>query len=165
MLPSLTRSGCRVVLVVALVTGCGSSAKTPPTTSAGSLGGGAAPAPTTVPSVAGGAISESCPAASVVNAALAQSYPAAVSTTDSFGLTCKYGTGVSARIRFQKDTAATFAAGEAAVPGATKLSGLGDAAYVDAGFIAVLKGSVAVRITAPLATATQVEALARQIVG
>ena len=68
-------------------------------------------------------------------------------------------------IRFQHDTPAAFASGEAAVPSATKLTGLGDAAYVVGGFIAVLKGTVAVRITAPLATAAQVETLARQIVG
>jgi hypothetical protein len=43
--------------------------------------------------------------------------------------------------------------------------GLGDAAFAESGFIDVLKGSVAVRITAPLATAAQVETLARNIVG
>ena len=111
-------------------------------------------------------ISETCPSASVVNAALGTSYGAPVSTSDTFGLTCTYGTGVATRIRFQKDTTTTFAAGKAAVgAAAVPVSGLGDAAYAVSGFIDVLKGSVAVRITAPLASTAQVETLAHKIVG
>jgi hypothetical protein len=47
----------------------------------------------------------------------------------------------------------------------TSVPGLGDQAYVVNGFIAVLKGSISVKITSPLSSAAQVEALAHQIVG
>lgn len=64
---------------------------------------------------------------------------------------------------------ATFAAGKNAVAAAGEtpvtVPGLGDSAYVVGGFLAVLKGSVAIEITSPLSTPAQVEALARQILG
>jgi len=180
------RHRCAVVLaVVALLAGCSSTAKTSPSTtspsttspatavattavataSTTSSGGGGTLVATTASAAAGGSISQTCPTAALVNAALAEKNPAPTSTKNSFGLTCTYGAGAATKIRFQHDTATTFAAGEAAVPSATKLTGLGDAAYGVAGFIAVLKGTVAIRITAPLATAAQVETLARQILG
>jgi uncharacterized cupin superfamily protein len=73
------------------------------------------------------------------------------------------------KIQFQTDTAATFASGKSAVTTAGEapvtVPGLGDSAYVVGGFLAVLKGSVATKITSPLSTPAQVEALARQILG
>ena len=114
-------------------------------------------------------VAETCPPASVVNAALGQNNGDPVSTSQPYGITCTYKGGgvVPTKIVFQTDTTATFAAGKAAVATAgqtlVNVPGLGDAAYVVGGFLAVLKGSVALRITSPLSTPAQVEALARQI--
>jgi len=66
-------------------------------------------------------------------------------------------------VDFQEDTSATFAAGEAAVPSVVKVSGLGDAAYGVSGFLAVLNGSYAIRISAPLSSLAQLETLARKL--
>jgi hypothetical protein len=74
---------------------------------------------------------------------------------------------VTTKIQFQTDTAATFAAGKNAVAtaGETPVTLTSDESYVVGGFLAVLKGSVAIKITSPLSTPAQVEALARQILG
>jgi hypothetical protein len=164
-----------VVALAMLLSACGSSggrsnASSSPTTTAstvttaGDVGTTAGGAGTTA---ASGGISEKCPSASVVNAALAQNVGAPTTTQESYGVTCTYrGTGaIPTKIAFQQATASTFAAGEAAVPIAAKVSALGDAAYVAGGFLAVLKGTTALRITSPLSTATQVEALAHSILG
>ncbi len=81
---------------------------------------------------------------------------------------CTYPGGViPVRIAFQEDTHATFQAGEQAVIGTgqtpTNVPGLGDAAYGITGFLAVLTGSTALRITAPLSSLAQLEALARSV--
>ena len=164
--------------VVALLLGaCGSSSKpaassSPPTAASGSgttVTGGTGTAVTggSGTTAASGGLSATCPTPATVNAALGTNVGAPTTTQNPFGVTCAYkGTGVvPIRIVFQKDTPSTFAAGEAAVPTATKVAGLGDAAYTSGGFLAVLKGNTALRITAPLSTSAQVEALAHQIVG
>jgi len=51
------------------------------------------------------------------------------------------------------------------VPTATVVSGLGDAAYVAGGFLAVLRGTYSIRVLAPLSSPQQLEALARKLVG
>jgi hypothetical protein len=102
-----------------------------------------------------------------VSAALGSTVSAPTMVQQPYGIQCTYkGSGpIPVRIVFQKDTASTFAAGEAAVPTATKIVGLGNSAYGTTGFIAVLNGQYALRITAPLSTQAQLETLARQILG
>jgi hypothetical protein len=104
-----------------------------------------------------------------VNAALGEHATGIVtSTSDPSGLNCIYGTGVATRIRFERGSTAAFNAGEHAVGAmAVKVNGLGDTAYTTGvgGFLAVLKGSLILRITAPMTSAVQLEALARQLIG
>jgi len=172
----LAAAAAIILLALALMTACGSGSTSSPTaTAAPSIGptvsassaATTAAATTAPPSATTGALSETCPPASVVNSALGQSGTGPQSSSDQFGLTCTYpGSGpVPTKIQFQTDTAATFAAGEAAVSSPTNVSGLGDAAYYVSGFIDVLKGSVAVKIVSAFSTTDQLEALAHQIVG
>jgi len=72
---------------------------------------------------------------------------------------------VSTKIEFQQDTSASFTAGENAVPTATKVSGLGDAAYTSGGFLAVLNGTYSIRILSAFSSTQQLEALARKLLG
>lgn len=140
-----------VALDASIVAGCSSSS----TSGAGSS------------STGGGQMPTSCPPASVVNAALGQSGGAPTLTKQPYGISCTYaGSGpISTKIDFQQDTAATFSAGEKAVPTATVVSGLGDAAYMTTGFLAVLHGSYAIRILSPMSSPQQLEALARKLLG
>ena len=176
------RAGAALLAVALLLAGCGASSKgtagpsgTSPTSAPGSTTSEAsgsastttaAGSPTTAGSTA--AASRDCPAASVVNAALGVHVASPTRSIQQFGVTCTYaGVAIPVRIVFQEDTRATFAAGEQAAAGAggapTTVTGLGDAAYGVYGFLAVLSGSTALRITAPLSTLTQVEGLARTI--
>jgi hypothetical protein len=111
-----------------------------------------------------------CPSASVVNAALGQKNKAPVSAATAYSKTCTYKGGgiVPTRITFQRDTTATFAAGEkaaAAVAPVVKISGLGRAAWAPkgGGGLYVLKGSVSLKIVSPLTTIAKLETLARKI--
>jgi hypothetical protein len=101
-----------------------------------------------------------------VNTALGLTVGPPTSATQPFGISCTYAGGgpVPVKITFQQDTAASFAAGENAVPSVTKVSGLGDAAYVTTGFIAVLNGRYSIRILAPTSSPHQLEALARTLI-
>jgi hypothetical protein len=143
---------CAVIVLMVVLSACGSS-------------GGKAKASS--PTAKSGPKSGKCPSAAVVNAALAQNVAAPTMTQQPYGVTCTYrGTGaIPTKIVFQLDTASAFAAGEAAVPTATKVTGIGDAAYTAGGFLAALKGTTALRITSPLSTSAQLEALARSILG
>jgi hypothetical protein len=112
-----------------------------------------------------------CPAASVVGAALGVHVNAPTSTTSTYAKVCTYkaaGSTLPLRIQFQKDTSASFAAGENAVPKSmrTKVAGLGKAAYGTAvgGFLAVFLGSESIRITAPGISLARLEKLARKLV-
>lgn len=86
-------------------------------------------------------------------------------------LSCSYLGSALSRIDFQMDTAASFAARkkEFAATGhaVVDVAGLGDAAFAADGgvYLAVLKGSMSITIVAPGSTATQVENLARLLVG
>jgi hypothetical protein len=166
-----------VALTASLMAACssGSSSSATPTSKPGATSTSKSSVPTTAATNADGSgassVPKSCPAASVVNAALGQRNNDPVSTAQPFGITCTYhgGGAVPTKIQFQTDMAATFAAGKNAVATAGEtpvtVPGLGDSAYVVGGFLAVLKGSVAIEITSPLSTPAQVEALARQILG
>lgn len=148
-----------------------SQAAGPVTTKARATATSKPSAPATATTAAASSVSQSCPPASVVNAALAQSNGAPASAPNPFGLTCVYkGAGaVATKIQFQKDTAATFAAGENAVATTVvkpvSVSGLGESAYTmpSGGFLDVFTGSESIKITSPLSTTAQLEALARQI--
>ncbi len=112
-----------------------------------------------------------CPSASVVNAVLGQHVKAPTSTTTPYGTTCTYkGSGiVPTKIEYQKDTAASFAAGEksaGALGTLVKVSGLGKAAYgpKSGGFLAVFLGSRSIRITAPFISLSQLEKLAHKLI-
>ena len=135
------------------------SATTAPTSLATSPTGGT--------SATGGTVPTSCPPASEVNSALGLTNGAPTETQQAFGISCTYSGGgaVPTKIEFQQDTAATFAAGENAVPSATKVSGLGDAAYTTTGFLAVLNGGYSFKIVSPLSSTAQLEALGRTLVG
>jgi len=121
-------------------------------------------------SVAAFHVPKSCPSASVVNKALGQSNKAPVSTKTPYGMVCTYhGRGIlPTKITFQKDTAATFAAGEkaaAATGPVVKVHGLGQAAWTttSGGFLYVYDGGESLKILSPLTTTTRLEALARKI--
>jgi hypothetical protein len=171
------RSVIATVITIAalssIMAACSSSTTTTPSPISNSSGPTTAASKSATPSAvasSGSSISETCPAASVVNAALGEHASAPVSTTQPYGITCTYqGVGVPTKIQFQQDTVFTFTAGENAVAATlgtpTSVPGLGDQAYETLGFIAVLKGSISVKITAPLSSASEVEALAHQIVG
>jgi hypothetical protein len=167
---------CVVVTMLMALAACGSSgaksnaSATSPTTA----GNSTTPAARSTTAAGGsgttaarGSVPNTCPTAAVVNAALGTNVGAPTVTPQPYGTSCTYSGGgaIPIRVAFQKDTASTFAAGEAAVPTATKVSGLGDAAYNAGGFLAVLKGTTALRITAPLSTSAQVAALAHKILG
>ena len=115
------------------------------------------------------AISTSCPKASVVNAALGQKGKGPLTTTTPYSKTCTYpGSGiVPTKITFQKDTAATFAAGEkaASVLGIVKLKGLGQAAWAPkaGGGIYVFEGGETVKILSPLTSIAKLEVLVRKL--
>jgi hypothetical protein len=120
--------------------------------------------------VAGFQVPKSCPSASVVNKALGQSNKAPVSTKTPYGMVCTYhGRGiVPTKITFQKDTLATFAAGERAAAAAgsvVKVKGLGQAAWTTktGGFLYVYDGGESIKILSPLTTSARLEALARKI--
>lgn len=164
-----------LVALMVLAAGCGGSSKgtaapsqsattsaTTPVTTAGGSGA------TTGSSSS--ASTHTCPAASVVNSMLGVHVGSPTRALQPFGVSCTYpGLAIPVRIAFQEDTRATFASGERAVSSAggvvtvTAIPGLGDAAYGVDGFLAVLSGSTAVRITAPLSTLSQLEALARTV--
>jgi len=157
-----------------LLASCGSSGAKPnasapssTTTGGAAAGSGTTAAGGSSTTAASGSVPNVCPTAAVVNAALGTHVSAPTTTQLPYGITCAYSGGgaIPIRVVFQTDTASTFAAGESAVPTATKVSGLGDAAYKAGGFLAVLKGTSALRITSPLSTPAQVEALAHKIVG
>lgn len=182
--PGNARRGAKPALVIlaVLVAGCSSSAKglrpsaAPATSAPGSATTGS---PSSAPVTTGGgagataptatsAATTNCPAASIVNGALGLQVTSPTRSIQPFGVTCTYsGSAIPLRIVFEEDTRATFAAGEQAVAGAggapTTVTGLGDAAYGVYGFLAVLKGSTALRITAPVASLAQLEGLARTI--
>jgi hypothetical protein len=123
-------------------------------------GGAAAVSPTTM----------RCPSALVVGSALGQHLKAPTSTTTAYAKVCSYkGTSVvPTRVQFERDTTATFNAGEKAVPASirAKVSGLGKAAYGTkvGGFLAVFLGNESIRITAPGTSLAQLEKLARKLV-
>lgn len=120
---------------------------------------------TATTSAAGGQVPKSCPPASIVNVALGQKDSGPALTQEPFGISCSYtGSGaVSTKIDFQQDTSASFAAGEKAVPMATIVSGLGDAAYMSSGFLAVLHGTYSIRVLSAFSSEQQLEALARKL--
>jgi hypothetical protein len=111
-----------------------------------------------------------CPPASVVGAALKQKDRAPTSSTTPFSKTCTYaGTGlVPTKITFQKDTAATFAAGEKAASaiGIVKVPHLGQAAWTTkaGGDLEVYASGETVKILSPLTPAAALEALARKLI-
>jgi len=104
---------------------------------------------------------------SEVDAALGQHDAAPVSATQPYGVTCTYqGSGpVPTKIDLQQDTAATFAASENATTGTVPVHGIGQAGFQTTGFIAVFNGSMTVKIVSPFSTPTQLEALARKVLG
>jgi hypothetical protein len=111
-----------------------------------------------------------CPSASLVGATLGVHLSAPTSTTSTYAKVCTYkasGSILPLKIQFQKDTAASFAAGENAVPKSirTKVAGLGKAAYGTkaGGFLAVFLGSESIRITAPGISLALLEKLARKL--
>jgi hypothetical protein len=111
-----------------------------------------------------------CPSASLVGSALAVHVGAPTSTTTTYAKICTYkatGSIVPLKIQFQKDTPASFAAGENAVPKSVraKVTGLGKAAYGTkvGGFLAVFLGTESIRITAPGASLVRLEKLARKL--
>ncbi len=120
--------------------------------------------PATSPA-AGGQWPTSCPPASVVNATLGEHDGSPTLTQEPFGISCVYPGGgpVPTKIDLQQDTPATFTAGENAVPTAIVVPGLGDAAYVASGFLAVLHGTYSIRVLSPFSSAPQLEALARKL--
>jgi hypothetical protein len=111
-----------------------------------------------------------CPSASVVSAALKQKDKTPTSSTTAFSKTCTYtGSGlVPTKITFQKDTSATFAAGEKAVSALeiVKVTGLGQAAWTTkaGGDLEVYKSGETVKILSPLTPASELEALARKLI-
>jgi hypothetical protein len=112
-----------------------------------------------------------CPSASLVGAALGVHLSGPISMSTSFAKVCSYKTRsgvVPMRISFQKDTAASFAAGENAVPKSVRVTvkGLGKAAYGTkvGGFLAVFLGGESIRITAPGASLARLETLAHKLI-
>ncbi len=111
-----------------------------------------------------------CPSASVVSAALKQKDRTPTSSTTAYGKTCTYAGGgiVPTKITFQKDTAATFAAGEKAVAalGIVKIAGLGQAAWTTkaGGDLEVYRSGETIKILSPLTPAAELEALARKLI-
>jgi len=154
-----------------LATGCSSPSGSPAGTTSSPAGASSSTATTGASSTtattgaASGSWPKTCPPASVVNAALGGNAKSPTLTQQPYGISCSYaGSGpIATRVDFQEDTSATFAAGEAAVPSVVKVSGLGDAAYGVSGFLAVLNGSYAIRISAPLSSLAQLETLARKL--
>jgi len=161
-----------LMLSIPLLAACGSSgggSGTSPSTQNTTAPSASTSFPTTAPS--GATFSASCPSVAVVDAALAQHDQAPVSTPQAFGLTCTYqGSGVvPTKVEFEQTTETAFAAGEQGVTTsglkATKVSGLGDAAYETSGFIDVLNGTESIKVVSPFSTPAQLQALARQIIG
>ncbi len=111
-----------------------------------------------------------CPSASLVGATLGVHLSAPTSTTTTYAKVCSYKTTsvLPMKIQFQKDTPASFAAGENAVPKSVlaKVTGLGKAAFGTkvGGFLAVFLGNESIRITAPGASLVQLEKLARKLI-
>jgi hypothetical protein len=157
-----------IALLVASTSACSSTKTT--TTSTSTTGGGGTTTSTSggsTTTVGGTTIKEDCPPASEVSSALGITVTGPTVETLSFGKRCQYKSSgaISPHIDFQKDTAGTFAAAEAAVPNATKVSGLGQGAFTTTGFVYVYDGGVSVKVLSPLSTSAQVQALAKQIVG
>ena len=156
-----------VVVLVALASACTSTKNT--TTASSTTGTGATSSTSggSTTTSGGQTIQATCPPASEVSAALAISVTGPTVTTLAYGKRCQYqGSGaISPSVEFQKDTASTFAAAEAAVPTATKVTGLGKGAFATSGFVYVFTGDMSVKVLSPLSSTAQVEALAKKIVG
>ena len=111
-----------------------------------------------------------CPSASLVGSVLGVHLSPLPSTTTAYAKVCSYKTSsvVPMKIQYQTDTPQTFAASENAVPKTVeaRLTGLGKAAFGTkaGGFLAVFLGNESVRITAPGASLTQLETLARKLI-
>jgi len=112
-----------------------------------------------------------CPSASVVGATLGIHLSKLTSKTTTNAKVCSYKTSLNVlamTIQFQKETAASFAAGENAVAKSlrTTVKGLGKAAWGSkyGGFLAVFLGSESIRITAPGASLARLEKLARKLI-
>jgi len=106
----------------------------------------------------------------VVGAALGKGLKSAASVSTPYGRTCSYsGGGITpTKISFQRDTTASFAAGEKAAEafGVVNVHSLGKAAWAEkgGGLLAVFEGTSSFEILAPLTSLARLEALARKII-
>jgi hypothetical protein len=118
---------------------------------------------------AAAAVPKSCPSASVVSTALGTKTSAPTLAKNPYGIACTYGKNALApKVEFQRDTAATFAAGEKAANAASpvsKISHLGKAAWAPktGGFLYVFTGTYSIKILAVLVSLPKLEALARKL--
>ena len=115
------------------------------------------------------AVPKSCPSASVVSSALGAKATTPVVTHSTYFTMCVYGSGgLAAKVTFQQDTAATFAAGEKAAAAAlpvTKISHLGKAAWApkSGGSLYVFTGSYTIKMLSPLTSLAKLETLAHKL--
>jgi hypothetical protein len=115
------------------------------------------------------AVPKSCPSASVVGSALGGKATAPVVTHNTYFTMCVYGANALApKVTFQRDTAATFAAGEKAAAAAlpvAKISHLGKAAWApkSGGSLYVFTGSYTIKMLSPLTSLAKLEALAHKL--
>jgi hypothetical protein len=115
------------------------------------------------------AVPKSCPSALVVSSALGGKATAPVVTHSTYFTMCVYGrNALAAKVTFQEDTAASFAAGEKAAVVAlsvAKISHLGKAAWApkSGGSLYVFTGSYTIKMLSPLTSLAKLETLAHKL--